>query len=131
MSVWLGPLTGSQGALLSVSISVSPYLLESLLEALAQLKFPINPQIYHDALIVYQFADRQESEAATLVEFPAYATQLPEIGSVLQASGFDPGAMQVTGMLDEIHAECPPEPAPVGAAYLSRQRLKCRQAVAH
>ena len=55
MSVWpkLPPVTPSlstaEGALVSVSIHAEPHCLESLLEALAQVSFPINPQIYHDA----------------------------------------------------------------------------------
>lgn len=137
MSVWPKPaaagpaLAGSQGALVSISISVDPRFLESLLEALAHLTFPINPQIYHDAAIVYHFADHQESEAATLVEFPAYASQLDEVRSATQAYGFDPASIEVTSMLDEIHADGHSEPAPVGAAYISRSRLKSRSASVH
>ena len=65
-------LAHSQGQLVSVSIRVDPNGLESLLEALAQVSFPINPQIYHDAAVVYRYADdREETEAATLVEIIA------------------------------------------------------------
>jgi hypothetical protein len=127
----MGTLAGSQGALVSISISVSPHLLESLLEALAQLQFPINPQIYHDGLIVYHFADHQESESVTLVEFPAYAEQLAEVRTVLHGADFDPASIQVTAMLDEIHTGSLAEPAPPGAPYLSRSRLKSRTALAH
>ena len=55
MSVWpislsTSPLlTGSEGALVLVSIHAEPRLIESLLDALAQVDFPINPQIYHNA----------------------------------------------------------------------------------
>src|SRR6516165_9008126 len=74
-----GTLCGREGALVCVSISVDPRHLESLLEALSQVSFPINPQIYHDAALVYRFADdHEESEATTLVEFPAYEGQLTE-----------------------------------------------------
>jgi hypothetical protein len=95
MSVWpkLEPaspsLSGSEGALVSVSIGVAPRYLESLLEALAQLPFPINPEIYHGA-------------AATLVEFPAYAGRLEEVRGALDAYGFDRSSLHVTSMLDEI-----------------------------
>jgi len=136
MSVWpkttVGPLlSGSKGALVSVSINVDPRHLESLLEALAQVSFPINPQIYHDALMVYRYADeREESEATTLVEFPAYAAQIEETQHALEAYGFDPGTMQVTTMLEEIHSAPQPEPAPAGAPYLSRYRVKHRLAAA-
>jgi hypothetical protein len=134
MSVWpkttAGPLlSGSKGALVSVSINVDPRHLESLLEALAQISFPINPQIYHDALIVYRYADeREEREATTLVEFPAYAGQIAEAQGALQAYGFDPATMQVTTMLDEIHSSSQIEPAPGGAPYVSRYRVKHRLA---
>jgi hypothetical protein len=70
MSVWSTavtaplPLLGAEGALVSVSISVEPPRLEALLDALAHLDFPINPQIYHDAGPV--------ANPAAMVEFPAY-----------------------------------------------------------
>jgi hypothetical protein len=104
--------------------------LESLLEALAQLTFPINPQIYHDAALIYRFPDdHEETESTTLVEFPAYEAQLQAVRGALESCGFGGDRLHVTGMLDEIHAERPVEPAPSGAPYLSRQRLKRRAAV--
>jgi len=125
-------LSGSEGTLVSVSISVAPRYLESLLEALAQVSFPINPQIYHDAAVVYLYPDQhQETEAATLVDFPAYAGQLDEVKSAVRAFGFDPSAIQVTGMLDDIHSEFPPEPVPPGAPYVSRYRVRRRAASIH
>ena len=77
MSVWptTQPVTPSlstaEGALVSVSIHVDdPHCLESLLEALAQVSFPINPQIYHDAALRYVYADgREEILPTTLVDF--------------------------------------------------------------
>ena len=135
MSVWpvklaLEPsLSGREGALVSVSIGVDPRHLEDLLEALAQISFPINPQIYHDAEVVYRYPDeREESEVVTLVEFPAYSAQLDEVEHVLEARGFDQSDIEVTSMLDEIHADIAEEPAPEGAAYLSRRRVKTRAA---
>ena len=120
MSVWPNPagasraLESSEGALISVSVSVEPKLLEELLEALAQLQFPINPQIYHDAALRYVYADgREEMQATTLVDFPAYVDRLPEIRRILAAYNFAPDALQVTAMLDEIHADQSPElPSP-------------------
>jgi hypothetical protein len=135
MSVWPNTvpaspsLSGSEGALVSVSINVDPRYLESLLEALAQVSFPINPQIYHDAAIVYQYAGpREKTEPTTLVEFPAFAARLDEVRDALGAYGFDAASIQVTGMLDEIQSEHGVEPAPAGAAYLSRYRVKHRAA---
>jgi hypothetical protein len=124
MSVWPkplpaspSPLEGREGALVSVSIDVDPRRLESLLEALAQVSFPINPQIYHDAEVVYRYADgREESETATLVDFPAYAAQLEEVQRVLEAYGFDPQTANVTDMLEAIH----------GKRHASRFRAKQR-----
>jgi len=137
MRVWpdaepFGPsLSGSEGDLVSLSISVDPRRLECLLEALAQIGFPINPQIYHDALMVCVYPDQhQETEAVTLVEFPAYAGRIEEVRRALKANAFDPAALQATSMLDEIHSASPPEPAPPGAAYVSRYRLKRRTAAA-
>jgi hypothetical protein len=122
-------LCGREGALVSVSINVDPRDLESLLEALAQVSFPINPQIYHDAALVYRFADdHEESEATTLVEFPAYEGQLQEISQGLAAFSFDPSCVHVNGMLDEIQATQPIEPAPAGSAYLGTYRVKRRAA---
>ena len=64
MSVW--PVTPSlstaEGTLISISIDVEPHSLESLLDALAQISFPVNPQIYHDAVMVYRYADGREEK---------------------------------------------------------------------
>jgi hypothetical protein len=122
-------LCGSEGALVSVSISVDPRHLESILEALAGLNFPINPQIYHDAALLYRFPDgSEETVATTLVEFPAYEAHLVDVRRALAAYGFDAESLHVTGMLDEIHAERPVEHAPAGAPYVSRSRVKHRRA---
>jgi len=83
---------------------VDPRRLEPLLEALAQTSFPINPQIYHDAVVVYLHADgREETQTATLVEFPAYEARLEEVRTTLSSYGFEPASVLATSMLDEIH----------------------------
>ena len=135
MSVWLEPspsgisLGGREGELVSISICVEPRQLELLLEALSEVHFPINPQIYHDAALVYRYADQhEEAKATTLVEFPAYAGQLEEVRKAIEAYGFDPSAIQVTSMLAEIHAEHLLEPAPPGSDYVARYRVKSRTA---
>jgi hypothetical protein len=129
MSVW--PLSTSEGQLVSVSIRVDPGELESLLEALAQVSFPVNPQIYHDAAVVYRYADgREETESATLVEFPAYEARLEEVRKALTSFGFEPSSMLVIAMLDEIQSSTHSEPAPPGAPYVARYRVKHRAAVA-
>lgn len=101
MSVWqcsssASALCGSEGELVSVSIFVDPRELEALLEALALVDFPINPQIYH--------ADGHDPVAQTIVEFPAYSGKLPRLRESLTDAGFDPGGIRVKGMLEEIHS---------------------------
>ncbi len=133
MSVWppsaTPSLAGDRGALVSVSIDVEARNLESVLDALAHVSFPVNPQIYHDAALIYIYPDgRQETQPVTLVEFPAYSGQLEELRQTLAAFGFDPARAQVTDMLSEIHAELRPEMPPAGAAYAVRYRRKCRTA---
>jgi hypothetical protein len=106
------PVSVSINDLISVSIPIDPRRLESLLEALAQVGFPVNPQIYHDAAMVCLYPDgREETETVTLVEFPAYRGQLDQVGRALGKGGFDPAGLQVTGMLDRIQSDCRPEPA--------------------
>jgi hypothetical protein len=131
MSVWphtMSPATslvGSDGVLVSVSVNVAPRHLESLLEALAQVDFPVNPQIYHEAAITYYYADgTQRTEPTTLVEFPAYADRLNGLRRTLEAYGFDPECVSVSGMLDGMHSEGRPEAAPAGASYRARSRRK-------
>jgi hypothetical protein len=138
MSVWPDvptthspALHGSEGELVSVSVTVESRDLEELLEALAVLDFPINPQIYHEAAVVYVESDgRQRLEPATIVEFPAYAGRLAKIRSVLAASGLSAGAISVGPMLDEIHAGERCEPAPPGASYAYRILRKHAAALA-
>ncbi len=103
MSVWqsyssASVLSGSEGELVSVSVSVDARDLEALLEALSQVRFPINPQIHHAV-------GRSQSRAGTQVEFPAYSGCLAEVRDALRASGFDPDELvRVRSMLEEIHA---------------------------
>ena len=122
-------LSTGEGDLVSISINVEPRSLEILLEALAHLDFPINPEIYHDAAMVYVYANGQrETQAVTLVEFPAYQARLPQVHAALVAYGLDPSLVYVAGMMDAIHAERSEERAPPGAGYQSRYRVKRRAA---
>lgn len=96
-------LHGTSGELVSVRIAVEPRLLETLLEALSEVSFPINPEIYHQAVVVcITDGGRRESKPATLVEFPAYRDGLAEVRQALEAHGLDPAAIQVRSMLSEI-----------------------------
>ena len=134
MNVWPetrpggGPsLVGSEGELVSISIAVEPRLLEQLLESLAELPFPVNAQIYHDALVARVYPDgRRETEPATIVEFPAYAARLADIRGALATKGFNPESAWAKNMLEQIHSECESGPAPPGAPYalLLRYRVK-------
>lgn len=77
-------LFGAQGALVELSIPVDPRMLEDLIEALASLDFPVNPQLLHHPGVVY-------------IEFPAYANHLPEVRRLLGEIGFDPASIEVRG----------------------------------
>lgn len=85
-------LGGAEGELVSVRVSVEPRLLEELLEALATVSFPVNPQIYH------------QSGPDTLVEFPAYSSRLCEVRNTLTEHGFEAAAVIVKPMLGELAA---------------------------
>jgi hypothetical protein len=94
MSVWPTSLpahallSGREGELIQVQIRTEPRLLEDLLECLASVPFPINPQIYHGL--------------PTIVEFPAYERHLYEVRDALRSFGFDSSALRVSSMLEAI-----------------------------
>jgi len=75
------PLFGREGELISLCIAAEPRDLENLLEVLAALDFPVNPQLYH-------------RPAQVLVEFPAYSNQVGQVRDELLRHGFDAAAMQ-------------------------------------
>ena len=142
MSVWPSvpsthspALRGSDGELVSVSVTVEPRDLEDLLEALAALDFPVNPQIYHDAAVVWIEANGNERvDPTTIVEFPAYAAQLPKVRQVLDRSGLGGDAMSVHSMLDDLHGNDDSEPVPAGRGYKYRVLKKhagCAPAGSH
>lgn len=81
-------LRGREGELVLVRISVSPKLLEDLLEALAEISFPINPEIQHNP--------------STRVEFPAYQGRIAEVQDVLARSGFPASMIEIRAMLTAI-----------------------------
>ena len=83
-------LTGSEGELVSIRVSVEPRALEELLECLAGLAFPVNPEIFHGI--------------PTIVEFPAWETRLYEVRDALRAWGFDVACVEVNRMADTILA---------------------------
>ncbi len=118
-------LVGREGELVSVSIAVEPKRLEQLLETLADLPFPVNPQIYHDGWQVLMYPDgRRETEPVTIVEFPAYAARLAEIRGALAAGAFDPDSAWADNLLAQINSECESRPAPPGASYSKLLRYR-------
>ncbi len=81
-------LFGQQGELISLSIATEPKLLEDLLEVLAALDFPVNPQLYH-------------RPAQVVVEFPAYSSQVKQVRDALLRQGFDAGGIRVSRPLTQ------------------------------
>ncbi|HVX66325.1 MAG TPA: hypothetical protein VHA11_06980 [Bryobacteraceae bacterium] len=108
MSVWPShepaSLAGTDGELISVTITVEPRLLEKLLDTLAQLDFPINPQLYHDAAA-------GTAQPAAMVEFPAWAGRLARVRDALLVAGFSAGCLSFRNMLDEIRSSAVGGPA--------------------
>ncbi len=80
-------LFGQEGELVLVRIAVEPRLLEDLLETLANLDFPVNPQLYH-------------RPAQVTVEFPAYSARLDEVRDKLQRHGFSAASLDVASGLE-------------------------------
>jgi hypothetical protein len=68
-------LFGSEGELVLLQVCVEPRLLEELLEVLARLDFPVNPEISH----------RPNSVS---VEFPAWSARVDEVRKLLKQWGF-------------------------------------------
>ncbi len=79
-------LFGSEGELISLQVFVEPKLLEPLLETLASLNFPINPQLYHHPTEV-------------VVEFPAYSARLGEVRNALKSAGISPARLRFQRVL--------------------------------
>ena len=75
-----------EGELVSLRIAVDPKHLEDLLEALALLDFPVNPQLYH-------------RPGQVTVEFPAYSARLAEVASAIRNHGFNPETLEVSRIL--------------------------------
>jgi hypothetical protein len=85
-------LSGQEGELVSLRLSVEPRLLEDLLETLARLPFPVNPRIHH------LFGDK----AATQVEFPAYDRHLEQVREALAGAGLSGCRLEVRSMIEEL-----------------------------
>jgi len=95
MSVWpqrvsTEPLLSShEGQLVTLRVAADARRLEDLLEALAELTFPVNPQILHHF-----------DGANTAVEFPAFDSRIPEVRQALESGGFPGSAVEVRPALE-------------------------------
>ncbi len=78
-------LCGSGGELVMVRVAVTAKDLEDTLETLAELDFPVNPELFHRG-------------AETTIEFPAYSGKLTQIFEALK----DKGSLETVSMLAEI-----------------------------
>jgi hypothetical protein len=83
-------LRGSEGELLTVQVTLEePRRLETLLDILVALPFPVNPEIIHS-----------DADGPTVtVEFPAYANFLPAISRALTGAGFSAEALSTRAAL--------------------------------
>jgi hypothetical protein len=82
-------LRGAEGELVFVRVRVDSRSLEDLLEALAGLEFPINPEIRH-------------GHPETAVEFPAYDNHVAEIQAVIRNSRIEGVSVELASMLRAI-----------------------------
>lgn len=82
-------LHGQAGDLVCVRVKVDPRLLEDLLDGLAAADFPINPEIRH-------------GHPDTIVEFPAYDTQIAEIRWLVQRAGSGKADLEIAKALGSI-----------------------------
>lgn len=81
-------LISPNGELVSLRLEVESNSLENLLESLAELSFPVNPDIDHQSMPV-----------SVAVEFPAWETQIPEVRRTLRQGGFGNTTLQVRSAL--------------------------------
>lgn len=92
MSIWPASqgtapaLFGADGELVLLQISVEPRLLEELLDVVARLDFPVNPELYHQ-------------QNSVSVEFPAYSGRIDEVRKLLKVYSFDPECLSVARVL--------------------------------
>ena len=83
-------LFGREGELVLVRVAVEPKLLEDLLDVLAELDFPVNPELQH-------------RPAQVTVEFPAYSARVADVRRALHRRGFNSASIEVANMLAYAH----------------------------
>jgi hypothetical protein len=81
----LPSLFGLNGELVLVRIGADPRHLEDLLEALARLDFPVNPELHH-------------RPGSVLIEFPAYENQVNDVRAMFDRSGIEAPDLEVYRM---------------------------------
>jgi hypothetical protein len=79
-------LRGDRGELVLVRVAVDWRALEDLLDALARASFPVNPEIQH-------------GNPSTIVEFPAYESELEEVSRLLSAAGLGACPIETANIL--------------------------------
>ncbi|MBI4908353.1 MAG: hypothetical protein HY820_32300 [Acidobacteria bacterium] len=106
MSVWQqyatqdpSPLCGVEGDLLSLRVTVEAFLLEDLLELLADAPFPLNPEIRHHATM----QSNGGVVPAVHVEFPLWRSQIDALRELLGKARFET-ELGIAPMLEEIRA---------------------------
>ncbi|MEO8027555.1 MAG: hypothetical protein ABI823_13830 [Bryobacteraceae bacterium] len=80
-------LAGPEGELLLVRIEVPAARLETVLDCLATVPFPLNPELHH-------------GHPRSAVEFPAYGPWLPQLRATLDAVGLGETTLSISPMLD-------------------------------
>jgi hypothetical protein len=83
-------LASGEGELQSIRIELHPRHLEELLDALAELSFPINPRILHSS---------STAGPVTVVEFPAYSSRGGEVKAAVERCGLPPESISAAGIL--------------------------------
>ncbi|MBS1834075.1 MAG: hypothetical protein JST65_15255 [Acidobacteria bacterium] len=76
-------LHGAEGGLVLLRITAGARQLEEVLETIAALPFPINPEIQHG------------DAGMSFVEFPAYSTRVEEVRGALLERGFPASILRV------------------------------------
>ena len=84
-------LAGPEGELLLVRIRIPAAQLERLLDSLAVMPFPINPELQHGYPL-------------STVEFPAYASRAIEVRRLLDSAGLRGVDLAMSPMLAELRA---------------------------
>lgn len=81
-------LSSPEGELLLLSVEVPARDLEELLDSLAGLSFPINPEIQH-------------GQPGTRVQFPAFSSRVDEVARALERCGIPAERLRIHAVLSD------------------------------